>query len=326
MPPAPEPRRSKDKPPFWIIVFSDLSGNATEPLDILRRPLIDVDRQTLDAEMLRLSTVLSLQVANRLLDDDGMMMSVEIAIRSQNDFEPESLIDQTYALRSLRETQSRFLWMQHELANDTPFSAVVDMLLEHDLLVVNSVDTMAQDILAAHADRERGRAPARSGSAATAEAMGEGLLERLRRSLTFADSADLALAVGMIDERARLTWSIGTIAEFVLRDRFRGAIERNALAAYLNPLIGGIESRLVSMISRQLDAIVHHPKFRQLEDAWRGLYLARRICRERAAREALAVQSIEAGTGRIMSAGSTSTRVVAAYAQGLGRKSVDRPE
>lgn len=93
--------------PFVVGVLGDFSGDPTKPLRPLsERKFIQIDRDTFNDVMARMTPGLELKVDNKLGGDDSQI-GVQLAFNSIEDFEPARVAEQVPALKSLLETRAK---------------------------------------------------------------------------------------------------------------------------------------------------------------------------------------------------------------------------
>lgn len=125
----------KKELPFVVGVMGDFSGNNNDNLKPLKdRRFIQIDRDSFDNVLQRMSPKLKLKVDNKLSDDDSQM-SVELAFNSMEDFEPAAIVNQVEPLRQLMETRNKL----RDLMTKVDRSEELEELLER---VLNNSDDM----------------------------------------------------------------------------------------------------------------------------------------------------------------------------------------
>ncbi|CAH2602717.1 Type VI secretion system contractile sheath small subunit [Rhodovastum atsumiense] len=128
--------------PFVVGVLGDFSGDPTQPLrPLAERKFIQVDRDNFDEVMQRLGPGLKLKVENKLSPEGGQM-AVELRFRGMEDFEPERVLDQIPALRSLLETRNRL----RDLMSKADRSEELEALLEQVLRNRDDLDAIAGEL------------------------------------------------------------------------------------------------------------------------------------------------------------------------------------
>lgn len=98
----------KKELPLVVGILADLAGKPEVPLPPVKvRKFVDVDRDNFNDVMASLSPRLAFPVDNRLAEDDGSKLNVELRFRRLEDLRPESLIQQIEPLRKLFEARQR---------------------------------------------------------------------------------------------------------------------------------------------------------------------------------------------------------------------------
>jgi type VI secretion system protein ImpB len=95
--------------PFVMGVLADLSGNASEVAkpDMNDRPLLDIDMDNFDKRMAAIEPGLSMKVANKLGDDAGEKLSVNVKFRKMEDFSPAAVARQIPATAKLLQAREQ---------------------------------------------------------------------------------------------------------------------------------------------------------------------------------------------------------------------------
>ena len=242
--------------PFVVGVLADLSGMPDEPLRPLReRNFIEVDRDNFQAVLAAMKPRLVCRVDNELRQD-GSSLNVELRFSCMDDFWPDRVARGIEPLRRLLEARQ---WLDSILSRFEPTS--------RPELVLNRIE------------RESGKpepepegdhpSPIRSAPGPPASDPRwdpnavPGLLDLIfdQGGATFDDDSGRRL-LELMDITAADLASI-TAAPWP-RDGATGA-SRDVLEAVRSFL-----RRIDDGLSRQLDAILHHPEFQRLEATWRG--------------------------------------------------------
>ncbi|AWU93428.1 MULTISPECIES: type VI secretion system contractile sheath small subunit [Azospirillum] len=122
--------------PFVVGVLGDFSGDPTEPLKPLKdRKFIQIDRDNFNDVMARMTPGLKMKVDNTLADD-GTQLSVDLAFKSMEDFEPGRVVQQVEPLRKLLETRNQL----RDLLSKADRSEELEGLLER---VLQNTDELA---------------------------------------------------------------------------------------------------------------------------------------------------------------------------------------
>jgi len=93
--------------PFIMGVMADLSGNAPgdEKPEIVNRKFLEFDMDNLDARMAAIQPGVNFRVDNKLGDDSGEKMGVELRFDKMADFEPTAVAKQVPAVARLLEAR-----------------------------------------------------------------------------------------------------------------------------------------------------------------------------------------------------------------------------
>jgi type VI secretion system protein ImpB len=93
--------------PFIMGVMADLSGNTPgdEKPEIVNRKFLEFDMDNLDARMAAIQPGITFRVDNKLGDDSGEKMGVELRFDKMADFEPTAVAKQVPAVARLLEAR-----------------------------------------------------------------------------------------------------------------------------------------------------------------------------------------------------------------------------
>jgi len=94
--------------PFVMGVMSDLSGNSpgVEKVDITDRKFLDIDMDNIDSRMAAIKPGVSFRVENKLSENSGEKMSINLQFNKMADFEPAAIAKQVPALAKLLEART----------------------------------------------------------------------------------------------------------------------------------------------------------------------------------------------------------------------------
>ena len=100
--------------PFVMGVMADLSGNApaVEKPEIVNRKFLEFDMDNLDARMAAIEPGINFRVENKLNDDSGERMGVELRFSKMADFEPTAVARQVPAVARLLEARMQLANLQ----------------------------------------------------------------------------------------------------------------------------------------------------------------------------------------------------------------------
>jgi len=125
--------------PFVLGIMGDFSGDPTEQLKPLsERKFIQIDRDTFNEVMARMTPGLNLRVDNKLADD-GSQMAVSLKFDSIDDFEPARVAEQVPALKALLETRNKL----RDLMSKVDRSEQLESLLEQILTNENELKSLS---------------------------------------------------------------------------------------------------------------------------------------------------------------------------------------
>jgi len=94
--------------PFVMGVMSDLSGNSpgVEKVDIKDRKFLDIDMDNIDNRMAAIKPGVSFRVENKLSENSGEKMSINLQFNKMADFDPAAVARQVPALAKLLEART----------------------------------------------------------------------------------------------------------------------------------------------------------------------------------------------------------------------------
>ena len=95
--------------PFVMGVMADLSGNSpgVEKLEIADRKFLEFDMDNLDARMAAIQPGVSFRVDNKLSENTGEKMGVQLHFSKMADFEPAAVARQVPAVAKLLEARQQ---------------------------------------------------------------------------------------------------------------------------------------------------------------------------------------------------------------------------
>ena len=128
--------------PFVVGVMGDFSGDPTEPLKPLNdRKFVQIDRDNINDVMAKMTPGLRMKVENTLADD-GSQMSVELAFKSMEDFEPAAVVEQVEPLKKLLDVRNQL----RDLLSKADRSQDLENLLEQILTNQEQLDTLNKQL------------------------------------------------------------------------------------------------------------------------------------------------------------------------------------
>jgi type VI secretion system protein ImpB len=132
--------------PFVMGVMSDLSGNApgVEKVEILERKFLDFDMDNLDARMSAIQPGVSFRVDNKLSDQAGEKIGVNLRFGKMADFEPTAVAKQVPAVAKLLEARQQLANLQRYMDGKVAAEAQLRKLLADPRLMA-AVKSRATD-------------------------------------------------------------------------------------------------------------------------------------------------------------------------------------
>jgi type VI secretion system protein ImpB len=118
--------------PFVVGVMGDFSGNnPAQPLKPLaERKFVQIDRDNFNAVMDKMAPGLRFKVDNTL-EGIGQEMSVELAFKSMEDFEPAKIVQQIEPLRKLMETRNKLRDLMTKADVSTDLEGLLEDVLQN---------------------------------------------------------------------------------------------------------------------------------------------------------------------------------------------------
>ena len=118
--------------PFVLGIMGDFSGDPTQQLRPLNeRKFIQIDRDTFNEVMARMTPGLNLRVDNKLADD-GSQMAVSLKFDSIDDFEPARVAEQVPALKALLETRNKLRDLMSKVDRSEQLESLLEQILTNE--------------------------------------------------------------------------------------------------------------------------------------------------------------------------------------------------
>jgi type VI secretion system protein ImpB len=112
--------------PFVLGVMGDYSGNRKEPLEKLKdRKFVQIDKENFDDVLKGMAPRLTLQVENKLKDDDSNI-AVELNFEKLTDFEPGQIVNQVDPLRQLLEIRGKLSDLRNKVIGNEKLEELLD--------------------------------------------------------------------------------------------------------------------------------------------------------------------------------------------------------
>ena len=118
--------------PFIVGVMGDFSGDPTAPLKPLAdRKFVQIDRDNFNDVMASFNPGLKLKVDNTLAGD-GSQMSVDMAFKSIDDFDPARVAQQVPALAAMLETRAKLRDLMSKVDRSEELESLLEQVLSSD--------------------------------------------------------------------------------------------------------------------------------------------------------------------------------------------------
>ena len=244
--------------PFVVGVMSDLSGKPTEPLPpIVDRKMLEIDIDNFDDRLKSMKPRVAFTVPNTLTGEGNL--AVDITFKSMDDFSPAAVARNVEALNKLLEARTQLSNLMTYMDGKTGRRRACRQVAARPGLD-------GQPGRRAEAGRRLRR---RWGGIACPgpnfpPAPPPGLVETTTGNSDFASLLNREFKPKSDRAREAVESAIHTLATQALAST--SLISNDALRS-IESMIAAIDAKL----SEQVNAIMHHEDFQQLESAWRGL-------------------------------------------------------
>ncbi len=138
--------------PFVMGVMGDYSGDNVDNKKALKdRKFSQVDRDNFNEVMGNIAPELAMKVENTL-EDDGSEISVNLAFKSMEDFEPHRIVDKVEPLKKLLETRNKL----RDLLTKADRSDELETILEEVLSNTDAIASLSGELGMDKADDDKG--------------------------------------------------------------------------------------------------------------------------------------------------------------------------
>ena len=128
--------------PFVMGVMGDYSGDNVDNKKALKdRKFSQIDRDNFNEVMNNISPSLSMKVENTQ-EDDGSEISVDLAFKSMEDFEPHRIVDKVEPLKRLLETRNKL----RDLLTKADRSDDLETILEEVLSNTDAIASLSSEL------------------------------------------------------------------------------------------------------------------------------------------------------------------------------------
>lgn len=128
--------------PFVMGVMGDYSGDNVDNKKPLKdRKFSQIDRDNFNEVMANVSPELSMKVENTL-EDDGSEISVDLAFKNMEDFEPHRIVEKVEPLKKLLETRNKL----RDLLTKADRSDDLETILEEVLSNTDAIASLSSEL------------------------------------------------------------------------------------------------------------------------------------------------------------------------------------
>jgi len=243
--------------PFKVGVLAPLSGNGSgKAVSIRDKKMVSIERANFDSVLAAINPSLSFKVKNTI-QESGSDLAVSLSFLSMADFSPLSIVNQIPALQEMHSSRSRLRDLMAKLDSQDALVAALSGLVSDEERLQKMINLFAEAKSEIEAAGSAGDSSAVIGAVPEAE-LNQGT-----------DLHGLIFVAGMALEDSQVPYCIELLSEF---------FNHSELVATANSeggsLVGALSSTMAnldSIMSRQLNHVLHSDEFQELEASWRGL-------------------------------------------------------
>lgn len=127
--------------PFVMGVMGDYSGDNTNKKPLKDRKFSNIDRDNFNEVMRNVSPELKMKVENTL-EGDGSEISIDMAFKNMEDFEPHKIVEQVEPLKKLQDTRNKL----RDLLTKADRSDELESLLEEVLSNAEAMSSLSGEL------------------------------------------------------------------------------------------------------------------------------------------------------------------------------------
>jgi type VI secretion system protein ImpC len=255
--------------PFVIGVLADLSGKQQEDtplISIEERNFLEIDAENFDERLRAMKPYVSFRVPNMLIGEGEL--SIDVTFDSMDDFSPAAVAWKVDGLRELLKARTQLGNLLAYMDGKSGAEKLISNLIKNPSLL--------QELTSAPSatDKSATKTSTETTSTGKKHTMAEEETTKQNESehgVQTIDSSDFsALMKKEFKPKSDRTQqavenSVLTLAEHILRD---ASFVYPDAARTIEAVIADIDKKLTD----QINHILHHPDYQQLESAWRGLH------------------------------------------------------
>ncbi|HDS1204989.1 TPA: type VI secretion system contractile sheath small subunit [Shewanella algae] len=126
--PSTGDQQSEMELPLKLLVLGDFKGHS-EDSQLEERKTVQVDKSNFESVMKEANLSISATVDNKLTDEDGAELSVDLKFDSLKDFSPDSIGEQVPEIQKLIELREALVALKGPLGNIPAFRAKLQELI-----------------------------------------------------------------------------------------------------------------------------------------------------------------------------------------------------
>lgn len=126
--PSTGDQQSEMELPLKLLVLGDFKGHP-EDFQLEERKTVQVDKSNFESVMKEANLSISATVDNKLTDEDGAELSVDLKFDSLKDFSPDSIGEQVPEIQKLIELREALVALKGPLGNIPAFRAKLQELI-----------------------------------------------------------------------------------------------------------------------------------------------------------------------------------------------------
>ncbi len=126
--PSTGDQQSEMELPLKLLVLGDYKGHP-EDSQLEERKTVQIDKSNFESVMKEANLSISATVDNKLTDEDGAELSVDLKFDSLKDFSPDSIGDQVPEIQKLIELREALVALKGPLGNIPAFRAKLQELI-----------------------------------------------------------------------------------------------------------------------------------------------------------------------------------------------------
>ncbi|WP_345855153.1 type VI secretion system contractile sheath small subunit [Shewanella algae] len=126
--PSTGDQQSEMELPLKLLVLGDFKGHP-EDSQLEERKTVQVDKSNFESVMKEANLSISATVDNKLIDEDGAELSVDLKFDSLKDFSPDSIGEQVPEIQKLIELREALVALKGPLGNIPAFRAKLQELI-----------------------------------------------------------------------------------------------------------------------------------------------------------------------------------------------------